>query len=81
MQDHPICFQCDRPIRDNPDIVFESPCGHDKCSSAVFHTVCLFDWREKRLRMMKEMEHDAREMSQMIEELFKQFRNRNRGES
>ena len=74
MQDRPVCFQCDKVIRDNPDMVFESPCGHDDCSSAVFHTICLFDWREKRLRIEEEMQHTAKQMSKMLEQLFKQIR-------
>jgi hypothetical protein len=31
-------------------MVFEAPCGHDKCCSAVFHGICLFDWRERRAK-------------------------------
>lgn len=51
MQDRPICFQCDGAIETNAEMVFESPCGHDACSSAVFHGICLFDWRERRTKM------------------------------
>jgi hypothetical protein len=28
--------------------VFEAPCGHDQCSSAVWHGICLMEWRERR---------------------------------
>lgn len=48
MQDRPICFQCDEPIQTNAELIFEAPCGHEKCCSAVFHPLCLFDWRERR---------------------------------
>lgn len=48
MQDRPICFQCGNPVETNAEMVFESPCGHDQCASAVFHGICLFDWRERR---------------------------------
>ena len=74
MQDRPVCFQCDKTVETNADMVFESPCGHDECSSAVFHAICLFGWREKRARMMEEAEHTAKEMSNMLERLFKQIK-------
>lgn len=51
MQDRPVCFQCDLPIETNSEMVFESPCGHEKCSSAVYHAICLFTWRERRARI------------------------------
>lgn len=50
MQDRPVCFECDRSIETNSEMVFEAPCGHDGCSSAVFHAICLFKWREVRQR-------------------------------
>ena len=53
MQERPICFQCDSAIQANADMVFEAPCGHDDCSSAVFHAICLFDWRERRSKFME----------------------------
>lgn len=56
LQDRPICFQCDLPIQQNADMVFEAPCGHDDHSSAVFHGVCLFTWRERRLKFVEFME-------------------------
>lgn len=48
MQDRPICFQCDQSIQTNAEMIFEAPCGHATCSSAVFHPICLFDWRDRR---------------------------------
>ncbi len=48
MQERPVCFWCDKTIDTNAEMVFEAPCGHDHCSSAVFHGVCLFSWRERR---------------------------------
>lgn len=53
MQDRPVCFECDKAVETNSEMVFESPCGHDECSSAVFHSICLFSWRERRQRMEK----------------------------
>lgn len=48
MQDRPVCFQCDELIKTNAEMVFEAPCGHEDHSSAVFHAICLFEWRERR---------------------------------
>lgn len=48
MQDRPICFQCDSPVKTNAELIFEAPCGHDGCASVVFHPLCLFSWRERR---------------------------------
>lgn len=48
MQDRPVCFTCDQRIETNAEIVFEAPCGHLDCSSAVFHPLCLMTWRERR---------------------------------
>lgn len=45
MQDRPMCWVCPHPV-DDP--VFEAPCGHDGCSSVVFHGICLMRWRETR---------------------------------
>lgn len=50
MQDRPVCFDCDKEIETNAEMVFEAPCGHDHHSSAVFHAICLFAWRERRDR-------------------------------
>lgn len=60
MQNRPVCFQCDKSIETNSEMVFESPCGHDECSSAVFHALCLFDWRERRQRMLDYIENIRR---------------------
>lgn len=46
MQDRPICFKCRTLIDHSP--VFEAPCGHDECSSAVFHGLCLMEFRDQR---------------------------------
>lgn len=53
MQDRPICFDCDQAITANADMVFEAPCGHDGCASAVFHGLCLMTWREKRAEIFE----------------------------
>ena len=46
MQELPICFDCNTEIKSEP--VFEAPCGHDDCRSAVFHGLCLMEFREQR---------------------------------
>lgn len=46
MQDRPICFDCHETIEHSP--VFEAPCGHEDCASAVFHGLCLMQYRDKR---------------------------------
>lgn len=48
MQDRPVCFECSEPIVTNVEMIFEAPCGHDTCPSAVLHPLCLMTWREKR---------------------------------
>lgn len=47
MQERPVCFGCDEAVDDPVSMVFEAPCGHDTCPSAVFHGLCLMEWREK----------------------------------
>lgn len=64
MQDRPVCFRCDEEIKTNGEIVFEAPCGHDKCSSAVFHGLCLMDWREHREHFIQNL---RRRMEQLME--------------
>lgn len=46
MQDRPICFGCKERIE--AEAVYEAPCGHDTCSSACFHGLCLMEFRERR---------------------------------
>lgn len=55
MQDRPVCFRCDEPILTNGEMVFEAPCGHPDGSSAVFHGLCLMDWREHREEWMQRL--------------------------
>lgn len=52
VQEIPICFHCDTPVETDP--VFEAPCGHMEHSSAVFHPLCLMEFREKRPEFFKE---------------------------
>lgn len=64
MQTRAVCFFCYDAIDHSP--VFESPCGHDSCASAVFHGLCLMDWRDRREEaikmfqrwLMEHQEHD-----------------------
>jgi hypothetical protein len=51
--DRPVCFWCawnERPLSERlvaaSDAVFEALCGHDGCPSAVFHGICLMEFRE-----------------------------------
>lgn len=46
MQDRPICFKCTEVIEHSP--IYEAPCGHDTCKSAVFHGLCLMEFRDRR---------------------------------
>lgn len=46
MQERPICFGCNEIIEHSP--VFDAPCGHPECKSAVFHGLCLMEYYEKR---------------------------------
>lgn len=46
MQDRPICFDCRNVIEHSP--IYEAPCGHDNCASAVFHGICLMEFRDRR---------------------------------
>ena len=48
MQDRPVCFHCVKPIETNAEMVFEALCGCDEHVSAVFHAICLFEWRDRR---------------------------------
>jgi hypothetical protein len=74
MQDRPICFHCDKVIADADDMVFEGPCGHDDCSSAVFHAICLFGWREKKAQMDKDAEEAANGIKNALENFFEQMK-------
>lgn len=46
MQDRPVCFKCRELIEHSP--IFEAPCGHATCPSAVFHGLCLMEYRDHR---------------------------------
>lgn len=64
MQDRPVCFLCDRVIEYDP--VYEAPCGHEEHSSAVWHGLCLMEFREKRDEWFKEF---RRRLMRMAEEM------------
>lgn len=61
LQERPVCFflGCVEPIEH--DAVYEAPCGHPECPSAVFHPLCLMKWREHR-------EHLEREIRRFVEQ-------------
>jgi hypothetical protein len=44
-------MRCDNIIEHSP--VFEAPCGHDDCPSAVFHGICLMEWRDHRVSFVE----------------------------
>ena len=51
VQDRPVCFECTETIEHSP--VYEAPCGHADCPSAIFHGLCLMTWREVRQEIEK----------------------------
>ena len=51
MTKYPLCFGCTEAVDTDP--VYEAVCGHDDCPSAVFHPLCLMEWREHREKAMK----------------------------
>lgn len=55
LQERPICFffECMEVIEHDP--VFEAPCGHEDCPSAIFHGLCLMHWREFKEDMEREI--------------------------
>lgn len=55
LQEHPVCFfpPCMKVIDHNP--VYEAPCGHEDCPSAVMHPLCLMEWREFKEDMEREI--------------------------
>lgn len=55
LQEHPVCFffECAEVV--DHDLVFEAPCGHEGCPSAVFHPLCLMQWREFKDDMEREV--------------------------
>lgn len=46
MQDRPVCFKCTERIDQEP--IYEALCGHDTCPSAVWHGICLMEFRDER---------------------------------
>lgn len=46
IQERAICWGCDQTIEYDP--IFAAPCDHERCSSAVWHGLCLMQWREDR---------------------------------
>jgi hypothetical protein len=62
MQDRPRCLKCAEVVEYDP--VYEAPCGHDDCPSAVFHGLCLMEWREYRQEFVRRMQQRFRELFQ-----------------
>ena len=48
LQERAVCLECHDQIEHSP--VFAAPCGHEGCPSAVFHGICLMEYREKVAR-------------------------------
>jgi len=61
VQERPVCWGCDERIEHSP--VFAAPCDHDECPSAVFHGVCLMEWREHREQAIQAARRLFREMN------------------
>lgn len=64
VQDRPVCFKCDEVIETSA--VFCAPCDHDHHSSAVFHPLCLMEWREYRERREAHYRQWVMENQEMI---------------
>lgn len=69
MQEIPRCFLCAQPVEHDP--IYEAPCGHDDHGSAIFHPLCLMDWRERREgavvalnRYMTDLQEQARRFAE-----------------
>lgn len=62
VQDRPICWRCETKIEIEP--VYAAPCDHDECPSAVFHGLCLMEWREERNRAEEAMRDFFRAMNE-----------------
>lgn len=59
MQSRPVCLKCAEVVNDP---VFEAPCGHAECPSAVFHGICLMEWREYREEFVRRMQERFRQL-------------------
>lgn len=54
LHDRPRCWGCQEPVEYDP--LFASPCDHERCPSAVFHGLCLMEWREYREKRIAQIE-------------------------
>jgi hypothetical protein len=54
IQDRPVCWGCDELIEHSA--VFAAPCDHPEHSSAVWHGLCLMEWRENREKRQQAMQ-------------------------
>lgn len=68
MQDRPVCLRCAEPVPHDP--VYEAPCGHEGCPSAVFHGLCLMEWREYRIGFVQRMRERFQAMFKDHEVIF-----------
>lgn len=51
IHNRPNCFYCKKVVEYDP--IYSPPlCDHEDCASAVFHPLCLMEWREKREYVM-----------------------------
>lgn len=65
MQGAPVCFNCDEAVS-AADAVFEAPCGHDEHPSAVWHGLCLMEWRENHEAAMRIMQTFMADMEEFM---------------
>jgi hypothetical protein len=68
VQEKPVCMGCDEVIEDEP--VFQAPCGHEGCSSFVWHGHCLMEFREHSAAH-KRIEAAAHEAAQAAAEVIR----------
>lgn len=67
LQDAPICFHCGDAVEAMP--VYEAPCGHEGCPSAVFHGLCLMEYREHGQANMRKFARYVHELMRRAEAL------------
>ncbi len=53
LHDRPRCWGCQKPVEYDP--LFAAPCDHEECPSAVFHGLCLMEWREFREKRIEQI--------------------------
>lgn len=68
---------CGKPVEHDP--IYEAPCGHEDHGSAVFHPLCLMEWREDRDALIARMRAYSQEFEQRINEAIERGREEEAG--